>query len=146
IATNHDGSSIDYAATCFIDDNGAVWCSGADRHGHVGQDEGVLDPLPYDSPQMVPGLDGTDPAVDLCLAYWRSCAVFASGQARCWGKSGAGIRGCGPNCLDYGPVLVEGLDGLTPATSATALACGQASTCFITETGSVSCLGSDIRG
>jgi cysteine-rich repeat protein len=151
VAVGGGGVVVQIAAgsshTCARLTSGAVRCWGWNDHGQLGL--GHTDSIGDDEPpSIVPdvvvlGPDEDDEVVGITATIGHSCALLASGNARCWGQGEAGILGHG-NTEDIG-------DDETPA-SAGNIAFGgiavelSAGPCVRLEDGDVRCWGAGSSG
>ena len=111
--------------TCALDDQGDVWCWGANQAGQLGTGGGEA---LY--PTRVEGLG--EKAKSLGSGATHTCAVLLSGDTRCWGAYGGaqvGARGISS------PVAVPGLPRVRT------ISAGGAHTCAIDQTGALLCWG-----
>jgi alpha-tubulin suppressor-like RCC1 family protein len=136
-------SGTDY--TCALRSAGTVHCWGVDLYGALGlgQKSGEDEPvMSADTPAQVHSLTG---AVAIAAGDSTSCAVLASGAARCWGLNAEGQLGDGTTVDRSTPVAVSGL------TSVVAMGVGGeitrgSHTCAILTGGGVRCWGSNSHG
>jgi alpha-tubulin suppressor-like RCC1 family protein len=83
--------------TCALYSNGGVKCWGDNTFGQLGY--GHTDDVGDDAEEVgdgkLPFIDfGTvDPVVDIGAGHWHSCALFESGNIKCWGDNQAGALG-----------------------------------------------------
>jgi alpha-tubulin suppressor-like RCC1 family protein len=78
--------------------------------------------------------------VAIAAGYNHTCAVLASGEARCWGWNAAGQLGDGTTTDSPTPLAVPSLSGVTT------IAGGGFHTCAGHADGSVACWGSNDSG
>src|SRR5690606_20566831 len=138
--------------TCARLDNGKVRCWGNGGVGQLGY--GNTSNIGDDeAPQSAGDVPVGAAVTSLAAGYQHTCAITASGTARCWGR-GTGGR------LGYGSFLGIGDDepasaagdvsaipmGLPPTTKVTAIALSISTTCALYETGDVLCWGSGSLG
>jgi alpha-tubulin suppressor-like RCC1 family protein len=128
--------------TCALLDDGAVRCWGANFVGElglvhtdtIGDDEVPSSELPV----VVLADDEDDAIVTIAAAYYNTCALLESGNARCWGNAFNGECGYG-NTEDIG-------DDETPASAGDIVLGGtvvevNAGPCARLDTGDVRCWG-----
>lgn len=122
--------------TCAVTPVGGVKCWGNNNQGQLGNNKlGTNSSVPVD----VTGL-GTG-VVSVVLGHDFSCAVTATGGAKCWGRGTSGQLGNGIAANSAVPVNVTGL----PAAVAS-IAAGADHTCAVTTTGAAFCWGSNTYG
>lgn len=129
--------------TCAIlgeDDGTSVWCWGANDHGQAGSVDGETPlsetPLRRLAPARIDGLDG---ASRLVLGYEHSCALFDSGEMRCWGFNLSGHLGRADALFSSRPLLVDELSG------AAVVSAGDSHGCALIED-KVGCWGDNSDG
>jgi alpha-tubulin suppressor-like RCC1 family protein len=123
------------AHTCALTLAGGVKCWGANFSGQLGDDSTTQRNVPVG----VVGLTGS--ITYLAAGQYHTCAVTASGGAKCWGDNGFGILGDGSTTQQNVPVDVVGLnDGVSQ------LAAGSSHTCAVTLVGGIKCWGWDLFG
>lgn len=120
--------------TCAVTSEGAVKCWGWNRDGQVGDGTTVN----RNSPVAVSGLSSNVSAVAAGASH--TCALLASGQARCWGSNENGQLGDGTTTRRLTPVAVAGSHTFT------ALALGGSHTCALTTGRSIKCWGRNTSG
>jgi hypothetical protein len=92
-----------YKHTCAVLDSGAVRCWGSNEDGQLGNPS----PNATFTPTEVTGISSG--AISVTTGYHHSCALLASGGARCWGDNEWGQLGNGTNKNSTVPVDVKGL-------------------------------------
>ncbi len=136
--------------TCVLVERGAIRCWGDNTNGQLGygntEDLGD-DETPIDAPDVDVG-EGE--VVQLTTGFVHSCARFASGALRCWGRGerpletavgGHGQLGYG-NTEDIGDDEVPAEVGDVPVGEPVAyVSAGIAHTCAVTVSGNVRCWG-----
>lgn len=129
--------------SCGLDEEGRVWCWGANWDGQLGSPS-VPDLCLPSAP--LPCATGALPAPtdlrfeSLALGGNHSCGITASGTAYCWGSNGQGQLGDGGTTSRWAPEPVSG-DHVFRS-----LAAGDAGTCGITEHDELLCWGSSPAG
>lgn len=121
--------------TCVVLDGGDVRCWGAGAAGQLGG-EGTQDrgDQPCEMGAFLPPVDlGGAEATALTAGFDQTCALLASGEARCWGGERAG------------PADVAG-DGVAGAGMLTAIAAGHAFGCALDRSARLSCWGDNRAG
>ncbi|MCC7542326.1 MAG: hypothetical protein IT379_39275 [Deltaproteobacteria bacterium] len=128
VATITDATFIAtwYEHTCAVSTSRGILCWGRNAEGQLG--DGTL--MERHEPVAVVGFGET--AVHLATGERHTCAVGASGTARCWGDNGGGILGDGTDMDSPTPVVVMGIE-------AAQVALGNGHTCAITATGTTYC-------
>lgn len=74
--------------TCVVLEDGKVRCWGTNGFGQLGIQR-TFDVGDDERPSAVPALDLGEPARQLALGTYHSCALLQSGEVRCWGRSRA---------------------------------------------------------
>jgi alpha-tubulin suppressor-like RCC1 family protein len=120
--------------SCALTWAGAVKCWGSNERGQLGDGSTTDSALPVD----VVGLDAG--IVAIAAGGYGSCAITASGTAKCWGDNANGQLGDGTTDEAHAPVDVVGLAG------ATALAMGEVHACARLGTGELKCWGVNYAG
>lgn len=114
--------------TCAREPDGALWCSGHNASGQLGQGDIVGQTVPT----RLPGINVA--ALPNGLGHLHSCARLADGSVSCWGENRNGQLGLGDTTRRLQPVGVQGLS------SVTALALGYGHTCAV-QSGDLFCWG-----
>jgi alpha-tubulin suppressor-like RCC1 family protein len=122
--------------TCAVTSEGGVKCWGDNQSGALG--DGTYKYGGQLTPVDVIGL--TNGVTAIAAADGRTCALLASGRAKCWGSGFFGLLGNGTNNWSLTPVDVSEL------TQVIAIAGGDYHTCALTSNGGVKCWGSNIFG
>lgn len=121
--------------TCALSNAGEVLCWGNNYEGQLG--------IGTTEMQLVPvytlGLEAGNVAIQAGMRY--TCAITASGGAKCWGENWAGQLGDGGQLGQLLPVNVSGL----PA-AVTNLGAGDSHTCAVLATDGLMCWGSNSYG
>ena len=131
--------------TCAVIATGRVSCWGYNNMGQLGNnstDESL-------TPTLVSVIDGSTAAttaIGVTVGYWHSCAVLATGRVMCWGWGGLGQLGTGGTADSLVPAFVDGIDGLTPDSTAVSLAAGSSHSCALMANGIVKCWGATYAG
>ena len=92
-----------YYHSCLVNINHKVFCWGYNDQGQLGNGSASTSRWPV----PVSGLSGD--AVSVSAGYQHTCAVMASGAAKCWGYGGAGQLGHSKYESSFTPVQVTGL-------------------------------------
>lgn len=122
--------------TCALTSAGKVYCWGSNSAGQLG------DGTKSGSPKPVAVADLTEKVISISGGSQHTCAVTASGAARCWGSNQYGQLGDGATgTYSAKPVQVRGLTAGIASVSA-----GQAHTCALGASGVVFCWGSNALG
>jgi alpha-tubulin suppressor-like RCC1 family protein len=133
-------------SNCAIMETGALKCWGHGAYGQIGNSLSVTQATPVD----VTGIDGSTPsttAVAVAKGRRHTCAIMATGAAKCWGTDGNGQLGNGTGTTgdQNAPTDVVGIDG-TAGKKAVAISAGRYSTCALMENGAVMCWGKGSSG
>ena len=128
------GSDAQGGHTCAIATGGALKCWGRNDFGQVG-DGSTADRF---VPANVSGL--ASGVISVAEGRYHSCAVLASGGAKCWGWNINGQLGRGDTTSSNTPTDVINL------TNATQVSAGAMNTCARTSTGGVKCWGNNSVG
>jgi|GEM_PF-1501245 len=121
--------------TCALRDNGEVKCWGAQSEGRLGNSQlGGSTEIPQPLVgSIIPGFKATA----LSAGSAHTCAIVEGGGARCWGNNQQGQVGDNSSANNKSePVQVLDLNS-----QAVAVEAGYAHTCFLKNTGGVSCFG-----
>ena len=121
--------------TCALATSGGVKCWGANEHGQLGDNSTSYRLAPVDVTGLASGV------VAIGAGEARTCAVTASGGAKCWGENSSGQLGDGSTTDRLTPVDVSGL-----ASGVAAIAPGGGHTCAITTAGAAKCWGDNEFG
>lgn len=124
--------------TCGRTNAGMVYCWGEPSNGKTGLAKGEVVGA-VNAPKQVPGLP--EPAVDLAAEEQASCAVLADGSLWCWGKlplPGIDSAACP---FDGAELTVPTKLQIPKGVTATAVALGFATICFLDSDGEVRCGG-----
>jgi alpha-tubulin suppressor-like RCC1 family protein len=121
--------------TCALTTTGVVKCWGRNHEGQIG------DGTETDAyvPVTVAGLGAGVQSVDAGAEH--TCAVTASGAAKCWGDNDGGDLGDGTGVRRHSPVGVVGLGSGVAAISG-----GASYTCAVTTGGALKCWGDNGSG
>lgn len=123
--------SVGTSHSCYVSDDGAVFCFGSNGSGQLGDGTTTESPRPV---RVV----GIDDAIDVGAGSLFSCAVRADGRVMCWGRGAEGQLGNGTSVSLSGiPVEVSGIDDAVAIGVATSHACAQRSS------GTVQCWGAN---
>jgi hypothetical protein len=148
--------SGDGSHKCAILKNGTAQCWGYNFNDQLGNstvEYSTLVPVP------VSGIDGLTPATTAVGISTgsspgnyldpngdSSCALMADGTAKCWGSNSSGQLGNDSTTKSPFPVPVDGIDGLTPATTAASVSTGGHHTCAVMVNDTAKCWGNNFNG
>jgi len=121
--------------TCALTTAGGVQCWGDNADGQAGDGSDFPSRPPIDVVGLSSGV------VDIAAGGNHSCALLTSGAVQCWGRNSNGQLGDGSTDERLIPVDVLGLP-----TTPTAIAAGEAHTCALFSSGSISCWGRNTQG
>ncbi len=124
--------------TCLLSYNGAVYCSGYNGYGQLG--DGTQNNR-YEMVQSI--LPSSNPAVQVVAGYHHTCALLESGELRCWGRNHygqIGVKSNSPTLYKY-PTTVLDLP-VTPMS----FDLGYEYTCALLETQTSMCWGNNNYG
>jgi alpha-tubulin suppressor-like RCC1 family protein len=119
--------------TCAVTTAGGVKCWGSNDHGQLGDGTMTRRLAPVDVSALSAGV------VAVALGDYHTCALMASGSAKCWGDNDNGQLGDGTPVARLTPVSVSGLAGATAITAGDFHACALAS-------GGIVCWGDNGNG
>ena len=126
---------------CAVTSAGAVLCWGDNAEGELGPEPNSFrSGLPY----QVTGIPAD--IVNIAAGSYYSCALTSKGAEWCWGLSGGGQLGAGPNLPNENPVAVLNLAGTSPLGGIASIAAGFSNACAITNAGSLLCWGQNQDG
>ena len=134
-----------YAHSCALMANGAVECWGYNFNGQLG-DHSTTDSL---TPVPIPDIDGSSPAstaLSVAAGGNSTCAMMGDGTLKCWGNNTTGKLGDGTTTSSAVPVLVSGITGTTPASTAVSMSVGVDHVCAVIANGEVRCWGNNHYG
>jgi alpha-tubulin suppressor-like RCC1 family protein len=124
-----------YIHSCALTDSGRVKCWGSNGYLQLGNG----DSYSYNHPMDVHALD---PDIQFVApGFEHTCAVTASGGAKCWGDNGSGQLGNATHTDTSLPVDVIGL-----SSSVKAITAGSYHTCALIGSGQAMCWGSNNYG
>lgn len=123
-------------------DTSAV-CWGQNLTGEIG--DGTTQPRPRPVAVQQQGGTPLTGITQLSLGDMHSCALLASGQARCWGQN-MGTIGDGTRTNRKRAVLVQNGTGTGPLTGIVQLAAGSQHTCALLSGHTVRCFGENGQG
>jgi alpha-tubulin suppressor-like RCC1 family protein len=127
--------------TCALLNDGTVRCWGVNDFAQMGNGS-ILTP-PFVFPTQVTGITT---AISVSAGENHTCAVLSDGTIACWGDNSSGQLGDGTRNPTLFPVMVSGITGATPATTATDVSAGGSHTCALLADGSVFCWGDNTFG
>jgi hypothetical protein len=136
--------------SCAITTAGGVKCWGANANGELG-DGGACGTI-CSSPADVTGLANGVAGVAVSTGdYHVSCAVTASGGAKCWGSNQYGALGTGSSsgpetCHVASPCSRTPVDVTGLSTGVATISAADAYACAVTTAGGVKCWGSNFWG
>lgn len=132
--------------TCARTADGRIKCWGDNGNGALGledtEDRGdAADEMGHALPYVDLGRGAA--AVDVAVAYRRTCALLDDGTIRCWGRNGQGQLGLGDTDArgDEADEMGERLPSVDLGTGALDVAAGEMHTCALLDNGSVACWG-----
>lgn len=131
--------------TCALHRDGSVRCWGQNTFGQLGQ--GTSENLgDNEAISTIAPLVFDEKVVQLAGGGFHTCALFESGNVRCWGRNDFGQLG-------YGDSLHRGIDETAPSlpfvdigTQALAVYAGTIHTCAITSEREIKCWGGNANG
>lgn len=129
--------SLGNSHACAVTTGGAAKCWGANNYGQLGN--GSTSTTPSVTPLSVVGLESGVASVSAGSAY--TCAVTASGAAKCWGSNVNGRLGDGGTVDKATPGDVVGLGSGVASVST-----GSLHACAVMTSGEVKCWGGNYRG
>jgi alpha-tubulin suppressor-like RCC1 family protein/ribosomal protein S11 len=127
--------SVGLTSTCAITTQGGVKCWGVNVYGQLGDGTEITRYIPVDVVGLNSGF------VQVSAGYDHTCALTASGAAKCWGNNSFGQLGNGTYSNSSVPVDVEGLTGGVRSISTAA-----SYTCALMNSGGVKCWGRNLEG
>lgn len=126
---------------CALTSAGAVLCWGDNAEQELGPEpSGFRTGLP----NVVTGIPAGMTAINTGAGF--ACALTNTGAAWCWGGSGTGILGAGPNLPNGDPVEVLNLAGTAPISGLVQISGGYADGCAVTNGGALLCWGLNQAG
>lgn len=129
--------SLGNSHACAVTTGGAAKCWGANNYGQLGN--GSTSTTPSVTPLSVVGLESGVASVSAGIAY--TCAVTASGAAKCWGSNVNGRLGDGGTADKATPGDVVGLGSGVASVST-----GSLHACAVMTSGEAKCWGGNYRG
>jgi len=131
--------------TCVVIGDGTIQCWGDNASGQLGNNTTIDSSVPV----LVDGIYGatTDTtAVTVSTGQAATCSLMADGTVKCWGENGVGQLGNGSTTSSSVPVLVSGITGLTPETTAVQVSVGRYHMCALMADGTLLCWGDNGNG
>lgn len=126
---------------CAVTSAGAVLCWGDNAEGELGPEPSAFRTgLPY----QVTGIPAD--IVNVSGGSYVTCALTSKGALWCWGSSGFGQLGAGPNLPNENPVAVLNVAGTAPLSGVASVTVGYADACAVTTAGSLLCWGENQDG
>jgi alpha-tubulin suppressor-like RCC1 family protein len=121
--------------SCALSGRGVVNCWGSNFSGQLGDGTGI------DRNAAVEVVGLSAPSAAIAAGGSHSCALAATGAARCWGTNFSGQLGDGTRVNRNSPVDVAGL-----TRGIDAIAAGAEHTCALTTHGAMRCWGANVSG
>jgi uncharacterized protein (TIGR03437 family) len=126
---------------CAVTSAGAVLCWGDNAEGELGPEpSGFRTGLP----NQVTGIPAD--MVAISAGSYFTCALTSASAAWCWGTSGDGALGAGPNLPNGNPVAVLDVAGTAPISGVAQISAGFNDTCALTNAGATLCWGANQSG
>ncbi len=128
--------------TCAVLSSGQVRCWGSNEAGQLGNGGQGLSPRRR--PVVVRAVTGTGPlqgVAQVMAGIHYTCAVLATGQARCWGLNHDGQLADGTRVIRRRPVVVRAVSGTGPLTGVRQLEAGDHHACARLASGQARCWG-----
>src|ERR1035438_7853602 len=126
---------------CAVTNTGAVLCWGDNAFGELGPEpSGFRTGLP----NQVTGIPAD--IVAISAGSYFTCALTSTAAAWCWGSSGDGALGAGPNLPNSNPVAVLDVAGTAPLSGVAQISAGFNDTCAIMNAGATLCWGANQSG
>lgn len=122
--------------TCAVTTGGGVKCWGANQYGQLGNNSTTQSLVPVNVSGLTAGVAQLAVGED-----YHTCAVTASGGAKCWGYNYYGQLGTGNTVQSLVPVDVAGL-----TSGVASLSAGSSAVCAVTTAGGAKCWGQNISG
>lgn len=130
------------ASTCAVLTDGSIQCWGPNVSGTLGNDTTTSSLT-----AVTAYSNSANPAKQVSVGTFASCAVFHDGTAACWGNDGgnpaAPLLGNGTTGFSLTPVPVSNISAASPAT---AISIGSSSACALMGDATVQCWGSNNHG
>jgi len=129
--------------SCYLNDEGNIFCWGENLKGQLGNDsfEKSFKPVKVQDSGVLNGKE----VVEISLGSNHSCALDVDGSVYCWGFNYFGQLGDGTFTNSSVPVKVFD-SGVLSGQKVVQISLGGSSTCVLTQTGSVFCWGINETG
>lgn len=128
--------------TCAVNTSGGLLCWGDSIYG-------LIEPAAFRSSVTTPIVPYslTSGIEAISLSEYSTCALFSSGDLRCWGANANGQTGDGYQVRTISPVAVHsGVGNTTPLTGAQSVSAAAWSNCAVTTSGGLKCWGYNAFG
>ena len=128
--------------TCAVTTSGGLLCWGDNIYG-------LIEPTVFRTSVTTPVVPHslTSGIEAISLSEYSTCALFVSGDLRCWGANSNGQTGDGYQVRTISPVAVHsGVGNATPLTGVQSVGSSRWSNCAITTSGGLKCWGNNSSG
>jgi alpha-tubulin suppressor-like RCC1 family protein len=126
--------------TCVTTPSGTVSCWGYGFYGQLGNGGTSNSPLPVKVVSTDQTVGAAVNVTNVALGFDHTCGVYASGDAKCWGRNNVVQLGTG---IVSPPPQFETPTDVYQMSSALAIASGSAHSCVVLVTGQVQCWGNN---